>query len=223
MRRIKEVLRLKYELGLGRRQIARSCSIGQSTVHDYLRRAEAAGLRWPLGEERGDDRIDRELFGKPAQPSEQPLQRTLPDFASIHDQLKQHRHLTLQLLWEEYRQAHPDGYGDSHFCDHYQKWRRRLDVVLRQEQRAGEKVFVDWAGRTIPVHDRLSHFVRRKRPQHAVRSDRELIEVRSTATTVEILHKSQRVASHLRARARPNGNEPGAPPEVASSASGMGT
>ena len=97
MRRIKEVLRLKYELGLWQRQIARSCSIGQATVNDYLRRAEAAGLRWPLTEEWDDDRIDRELFGSRAQPST-PSQRTLPDFPSIHDQLGQHRHLTLQLL-----------------------------------------------------------------------------------------------------------------------------
>src|ERR1700744_1238372 len=64
MRRIKEVLRLKYELGLGQRQIARSCSIGQATVNDYLRRAEAAGLRWPLTEDWDDDRIERELFGR---------------------------------------------------------------------------------------------------------------------------------------------------------------
>jgi hypothetical protein len=111
MRRIKEVLRLKYELGLGQRQIARSCSIGQATVNDYLRRAEAAGLRWPLTEEWDDDRIERQLFGKRHEPSAPPLQRTPPDFPSIHDQLRQHRHLTLQLLWVEYRQAHPDGYG----------------------------------------------------------------------------------------------------------------
>ncbi len=76
MRRIKEVLRLKYELGLGQRQITRSCSIGQATVNDYLRRAEAAGLRWPLTEEWDDDRIERELFGTRHQPSAPPLQRT---------------------------------------------------------------------------------------------------------------------------------------------------
>jgi transposase len=133
MRRIKEVLRLKYELGLGQRQIARSCSIGQATVNDYLRRAAAASLQWPLTEEWDDDRIERELFGTRHQPSTPPSQRTPPDFPSIHDQLRKHRHLTLQLLWVEYRQANPDGYGYSHFCDRYQKWRRKLDVVLRQE------------------------------------------------------------------------------------------
>src|SRR5579863_8015963 len=116
MRRIKEVLRLKYDLGLGQRQIARSCSIGQATVNDYLRRAEAAGLRWPLTEEWDDDRIDRELFWSRTRPSTSPLQRIPPDFPSIHDQLRQHQHLTLQLLWVEYRQAHLDGYGYSHLC-----------------------------------------------------------------------------------------------------------
>jgi len=158
-RRIKEVLRLKYELGLGQRQIARSCSIGQAPVNDYLRRAEVAGLRWPLTDEWDDDRIERELFGRRSQPSTPPSQRTLPDFRSIHDQLRQHRHLTLQLLWVEYRQAHPDGYGYSHFCDHYKRWRRKLDVVLRQEHKAGEKLFVDWAGPTIPVHERTTGLV----------------------------------------------------------------
>jgi transposase len=60
----------------------------------------------------------------------------------------------LQLLWEEYRQANPDGYRYSRFCHLYQRWRSKLDVVLRQEHKAGEKMFVDWAGTTIPVHDR---------------------------------------------------------------------
>jgi transposase len=80
--------------------------------------------------------------------------RTLPDFASIHEQLRQHKHLTLQLLWEEYRQTNPDGYRYSRYCYLYQRWRSKLDVVLRQEHKAGEKMFVDWAGATIPVYDR---------------------------------------------------------------------
>src|SRR5918996_3730200 len=153
MRKIKEVLRLKYEAGLGHRQIARSCSLGLATVHDYLHRAEAAGLKWPLPEGWDDDRLESTLFGRShkAEP-----QKSLPDFASIHEQLQQHSHLTQQLVWEEYRQAHPDGYGYSRFCELYQRWRRKLDVVLRQEHKAGEKMFVDWAGATIPIHDRLT-------------------------------------------------------------------
>ncbi len=67
---------------------------------------------------------------------------------------RRHRHLTLQLLWEEYRQGNPEGYGYSRFCELYQRWRGKLDVVLRQEHKAGEKMFVDWAGTTIPIYDR---------------------------------------------------------------------
>jgi transposase len=76
-----------------------------------------------------------------------------PDFAQLHEELQRHPHLTLQLAWEEYRQAHPDGYAYSRFCELYQQWRQRLDVVLRQEHAAGEKLFVDYAGATIPIHD----------------------------------------------------------------------
>jgi transposase len=154
MRKIKEVLRLRHEAGLGHRQIARSCALGLGTVYDYLRRAESVGLKWPLPEGWDDDRLEATLFGRPRHNS-QP-QRPQPDFASIHQQLQQHLHLTQQLVWEEYRQAHPDGYGYSRFCELYQRWRRKLDVVLRQEHKAGEKMFVDWAGATIPIHDRLT-------------------------------------------------------------------
>jgi transposase len=80
--------------------------------------------------------------------------RSQPEFAAIHEQLREHRHLTLQLLWEEYRQANSDGYRYSRFCELYQRWRSKLDVVLRLEHKAGEKMFVDWAGSTIPVYDR---------------------------------------------------------------------
>jgi transposase len=75
---------------------------------------------------------------------------------SIHEQLRGSKYVTLQLLWEEYRQANPDGYRYSRFCELYQRWRSKLDVVLRQEHKAGEKMFVDWAGATIPVYDRHS-------------------------------------------------------------------
>ena len=77
----------------------------------------------------------------------------LPDFPALHSQLQQHRHLTLQLTWEEYRQIHPEGYGYSRFCELYERWRRKQDVVLRQVHQPGEKGFVDWAGATIPMHD----------------------------------------------------------------------
>ena len=152
MRKIKEVLRLKFELGLGLRQIARSCTLGIGTVHDYLQRAKAAGVGWPLPEGWDEEKVEATLFaGQQPRPSDPG--KAAPDFAAMHEQKQRHRHLTLQLLWDEYRQANPDGYGYSRFCELYQRWRGKLDVVLRQEHKAGEKLFVDWAGTTIPIHD----------------------------------------------------------------------
>jgi transposase len=151
VRKIKEVLRLKFSVGLGLRAIARSCSIGLGTVHEYLQRAEAAGVTWPLGEDWDEDRLETALFGGPPRP--RPAALPMPDFADLHQQRQRHSHLTQQLLWEEYRQANPDGYRYSRFCELYQRWRRKQDVVLRQEHKAGEKLFVDWAGTTIPIYD----------------------------------------------------------------------
>ena len=153
MRKVKEVLRLRFGLGLHQNQIARSCSIGQATVHRYLEKAAAAGLSWPLPEDLDDRRLEELLFpvaaGRPSKSI-----RPLPDFAEVRRQLQAHKHLTLQLIWEEYRETQPDGYRYSRFCELYQRWSRNQDVVLRQEHRAGEKLFVDWAGDTIPLYDR---------------------------------------------------------------------
>ncbi len=99
MRRIKEVLRLRYELKLDQRQIARSCSLSVSTVHEYLKRAEAADLGWPLPEDWDDARVETALFRY--SDSRLAPKKSQPDFAAIQDQLRRHRHLTLQLLWQE--------------------------------------------------------------------------------------------------------------------------
>ena len=155
MRKLREVLRLRFELHLGYQQIGRSCAIGVSTVCKYLQRAEAAGISWPLPDGWNEGHLEAALFQQRASPAKvKTPARSQPDFATIHEQLRQHRHLTLQLLWEEYRQANPDGYRYSRFCELYQRWRSKLDVVLRQEYKAGEKMFVDWAGSTVPVYDR---------------------------------------------------------------------
>jgi transposase len=151
MRKIKEVLRLRFAGGLYQDQIARSCSIGQSTVHRYLKRAEAAGLSWPVPQDYDDDQLEALLF--PEQRGRKRGGCASPDFADIHRQLAEHRHLTLQLLWEEYREVHPTGYGYSRFCELCHQWKRSQDVVLRQDHRPGEKMFVDWAGATIPIQD----------------------------------------------------------------------
>ena len=158
MRKIKEVLRLD-SLGLKQRQIARGCSIGQSTVSEYLNAAEAAQLNWSEVAEWDEARLAAALISKaPAQPKVN--HRPAPEFASIRAELRLHKHLTLQLLWEEYRANHSDGYGYSRFCELYRRWRRKQEVVLRQEHRAGEKLFVDYAGQSVPVQDPATGEVR---------------------------------------------------------------
>jgi transposase len=101
MRKIKEVLRLKFGVRLGLRQIPHSCSIGLGTAHEYLQRAEAAKITWPLGPGWDDDGLEATLFGGP--PRSRPTVLPIPDFADLDHQRQQHFHLTQQLLWEEYR------------------------------------------------------------------------------------------------------------------------
>jgi len=136
VRKIKEVLRL-HSLGLAQRQIARSCSIGQSTVSEYLKAAEAVGLRWPDAADWDEARLAVLLPPKDPVPPRSRLPE--PDFPSVHAELQKHKHLTLQMDWEEYRTTHPQGYRYSRFCELYQRWRRQLEVVLRLEHRAGGK------------------------------------------------------------------------------------
>jgi transposase len=155
MRKTKEVLRLHFELGLRQREIARACSISQGAVHNYLKKAAAAGITWPLPEGWDEKRIEEALFGK-QRPVDRSGERAVPDFPSLHQELQRHRHLTLQLAWEEYRQTNPQGYHYSRFCALYQRWRGKQNVALRQEHKPGEKGFVDWAGATIPMHDPLT-------------------------------------------------------------------
>jgi transposase len=149
VRKVREILRLKFELGLKNRQIARSCSIPHSSVANCLKRAKAAGLTWPLPFDANEAALEAKLF--PIVPVNREV--PLPDFVSMHAQLIRHKHLTLELLWQEYKQGYPDGFQYSWFCELYGRWARKLDIVLRQEYRAGEKMFVDHAGPTVPVVD----------------------------------------------------------------------
>jgi transposase len=157
MRKIKEVLRLKWAQGLSNRRIAAACGIGRPTVSEYLRRASEAGLTWPLPANLDDAHLERLLFPPP--PALPANARGIPDWAAIRQELK-HKSVTLFLLWQEYRQANPDGYQYSWFCEHYRAWRGKLDVVMRQDHRAGEKLFVDYAGQTVPIIDRLTGEIR---------------------------------------------------------------
>ncbi len=152
MRKLKEVLRLTYSAGLSQRQIARSLSLSKTTVNKYVELAREAGLTsWPLPDGMDDAALARALF--PGSVANWSQQFTPPDFAYIHQELKR-KGVTLQLLWEEYSACHPDtAYQYSWFCELYSEWRQRLRVSMRQTHRAGEKLFVDYAGQTIDVVD----------------------------------------------------------------------
>jgi transposase len=154
MRKIKEVLRL-HAAGQSQRVIAQSVAVARSTVKEYLQRAAAAGVSWPLPDDLSDTVLEACLFPAPA-PST--VRRPQPNWRAIHDEMKARRRtgVTLLLLWLEYKEANPDGLQYSHFCAGYRRWRGGLDRVLRQEHKAGEKVFVDFAGQTVPIVDRAT-------------------------------------------------------------------
>lgn len=116
MRKIKDVLRLKFEVGLAQRQIARSCGLGKTTVSECLARFERSGLSWPQAAELDEATLERQLY--PPAPSVPTAARALPDWAFIHRELRR-KGVTLTLLWHEYRAAHPEGFGYSWFCEHY--------------------------------------------------------------------------------------------------------
>jgi transposase len=155
MRKVKEVLRLRDELGMSYSQIRQSCGVSLGTVNNLLTRAEQAGLTtWDQVRELGEEALERRLYQR-ADGGHWLEARPLPDWAAVDRDLRRHRHLTLKLVWGEYIQAHPDGYGFTQFCEHFRRWRREpgRTVTLRQEHRPGAALQVDYAGDTVVVMD----------------------------------------------------------------------
>ncbi len=148
MRKIREVLRLKWVLGCTHREVRRACRVSHGTVCEYLKRART--LSWEEVCALDDGALERQLY-PPTAPSHVP--RPMPEWAEVY---LEHRKpgVTRWLLWEEYRADHPDGYGYSQFCEHYRRFTKKLDVTLRRDYKAGEVLEVDWAGHKIPIHDR---------------------------------------------------------------------
>jgi transposase len=151
MRKIREILRLSLGEGLSRRQIGAATGVPAATVGDQLARARRAGLGWPLPDELDDGQLEARLF-VPASARPPTELRPVPDWPDVNHELHR-KGVTLQLTWLEYRERHPDGFGYSWFCQTYRTWQGRLDLVMRQEHRAGEKLFVDFAGMTLPITD----------------------------------------------------------------------
>ena len=151
MRKIRDVLRLTAA-GMSSRKIAASLVVGATTVVDCLQRARAAGVSWPLLDDLSDEALEARLFPASTALAEIRARRPQPHWPTIHRELRRPG-VTLQLVWEEHRAAHPEGYGYSRFCELYRAWEGRLSPTMRQTHVAGERLFVDYAGTTLDVID----------------------------------------------------------------------
>jgi transposase len=152
MRRVREILRLKYETGASDRAIAVAIGVARSTVGLCLARVAAAGLTWPLPALLTEQALEALLFAPLGGFSPGARHKNEPDWAPVHHELRRPG-VTLLLLWQEYRANNPDGYGYSRWCELYRGWESRLSPTMRQAHPAGERLFVDYAGHTVEVVD----------------------------------------------------------------------
>ena len=150
MRQLRHLLRLHHD-GVSAREIGRRLGVARSTIQDNLKRAAAAGLAWPLADDVTDEALETRLFGR-AGVTQGQRRRAEPDWSALARELKRPG-VTMTILWEEYREVHPEGYGYSRFCDLLRGFERRLTPVMRQHHVAGEKAFVDYSGKRIGIAD----------------------------------------------------------------------
>lgn len=149
MRHVREILHLSLEAGLSTRVIGERARVGATTVRDMLKRFARSGLSWPVPAEISDAELEACLYGLPGvKPGRR--KQAEPDWSAVARELKR-KHVTLQVLWEEYIGAHPDGYRYSRWCDLFRRWEGRLPLTMRQNHGGGEKMFVDYAGDRVPV------------------------------------------------------------------------
>jgi len=156
MRDIKELLRLRFKVGLTQRQTAKASGFGRTTVQEYEARALAANLIDPEEIEKLSTEEVYKRLGFKSQtviPAVEAGTKFVPDWRKIREDLSRSKHATLMLLWSEYKEEHPDGFQYSHFCDLYGDWKKKVTVVMRQEHKAGEKTFIDYAGTTVDIID----------------------------------------------------------------------
>jgi transposase len=149
MHKIREILRLRWVLGLGVRQAAASADVGRSVVSKTATRAERAGLDWAAVEKLSDTELERKLYGAPCAPSHS---RAEPDPIYIHTELRRPG-VTLELLHLEYIESYPEGYRYTAYCDRYRAWQKKRGLWMRQVHRAGEKTFVDYSGKRPSLID----------------------------------------------------------------------
>ena len=148
MRQIREILRLRHAEKLSLRDVAASLGMPFTSVANHVRRAERAGVTWPLPDDLDDDALERLLFGDATPSTTKPE----PDFAMIDREVRK-KGVTLMLLWLEYLEVHPGGYQYTQFCVRYRAWKSHVDAVMRQNYAPGEKLFIDYPGLTIPLYD----------------------------------------------------------------------
>ena len=148
MRQLRHLLRLHHD-GVSAREIGRRLGVARSTIQDNLKRAAAAGLKWPLADDVTEEALELQLFGRAGIATGQ-RRRVEPDWAALARELKRPG-VTMMILWEEYREVQPEGYGYSRFCDLLRGFERRLTPVMRQHHVAGEKAFVDYSGKRIGI------------------------------------------------------------------------
>lgn len=149
MRKIRDVLRLRHEAGLSQEKVARAVGISKGAVAKYLSLSKAQGLGWPLPDDLDDTALEQLLFPV----AKTPVRLVEPDFPTIHQELKR-KGVTLHLLWSEYAIAHGErAWRYTQFCHHYKQWRGRQKRSMRQLHRAGEKLFIDYCGPTVPIVD----------------------------------------------------------------------
>lgn len=156
MRKIREIMRLHFEVGLSANSIASSCNCARSVVQECLRKVKAAKLSWMQASQMDDAALETLLYPGPGKYPRAPV---APDWDYIHRE-KRKKGVTLELLWHEYQEQVPVPYSYSQFARLYQRWCKLLNVVMRQEHIAGQKLFVDYAGQTAKVTDRQSGEVR---------------------------------------------------------------
>ena len=150
MRKIRDVLRYRHSAGLSLEAIARALKISKGVVAKYLRLASAVGVTWPIPEALDDAGLEKLLY---RQGAAREATFAEPDYALVHQELKR-KGVTLTLLWEEYRQAVGErSYQYTAFCTRYRDWAGQLKRSMRQIHRAGEKLFADYAGPTVPIVD----------------------------------------------------------------------
>jgi transposase len=148
MRQIREILRLRFSENLSLRDVASSLDMPFTSVGNHVRRAQRAGVSWPLGDDLDDDALERLLFGDATPSSTKPE----PDFVMVDREVRK-KGVTLMLLWLEYLEVHPGGYQYTQFCVRYRTWKSHVDAVMRQNYAPGEKLFIDYPGLTIPLYD----------------------------------------------------------------------